>query len=38
MTMSLLCTRQQQLVIATPLGAGVATVKSVFRKKTLGPL
>ena len=37
-TMSLLRTRRQQLVIATPLGAGVATVGSVFHRKTLGPL
>ena len=35
---SLLHTCRQQLVIATPFGAGVATVKSVFRRKTLGPL
>ena len=35
---SLLRTRRQQLVITTPLGAGVATVGSVFRRKTLGPL
>ena len=37
-TTSLLRTRRQQLVIAIPLGAGVATVGSVLRRKTLGPL
>ena len=35
---SLLRARRQQLVIATPLRAGVATVGSVLRRKTLGPL
>ena len=35
---SLLRACRQQLVIATPLGAGVATVRSVLRRKTLGPL
>ena len=37
-TTSLLRVRRQRLVITTPLGAGAATVRSVFRKKTLGPL
>ena len=37
-TTSLLRMRRQQLVIATPFGAGVATVGSIFRRKTLGPL
>ena len=37
-TTSLLHMRRQQLVIATPLGADVATVRSVFCRKTLGPL
>ena len=37
-TTSLLRARRQQLIIATPLGAGVATVGSVLRRKTLGPL
>ena len=36
--MSLLHTRRQQPVVRTPLGAGVATVRSVFRRKTPGPL
>ena len=35
---SLLRTRQQQPVVTTPLGAGVITVGSVFRRKTPGPL
>ena len=37
-TTSLLRARRQQLVITTSLGAGVATVGSVFHRKTLGPL
>ena len=37
-TTSLLRMRRQRPVITTPLGAGVATVGSVFRRKTLGPL
>ena len=37
-TTSLLRAHRQRLVIATPLGAGVATVGSVLRRKTLGPL
>ena len=37
-TTSLLRTRRQRLIITTPLGAGVATVGSVLRRKMLGPL
>ena len=37
-TTSLLRTHRQRLIIVTPLGAGVATVRSVLRRKTLGPL
>ena len=37
-TTSLLRARWQRLVIVTPLGAGIATVGSVFCRKMLGPL